>query len=296
MRRGKSIIDRDCIGNRSEFNRIERDLVGNLTRFRELFRGRFTREELQRALENHNWNQDETIAFIFENDASTVRQLIHTREEACISEKGEGGGNYIQNIQSDLDLARNAKERRIPTQRRQFACVDCDNAWWQTVPARKMVSKCHRCHRKYKALPREDEWGWGEFSCPSCGNHFNGFAHMNRTQSSCYQCGTLVYPMSVRPPERRSGQRRSENTHSCTGCRGRGRGGGGGGRGGGGMCVHPQTPRARQVLVGSGLHVSSGSTVDSILSDDVSSVSGRSSRPPSEPSIPEDDEDGQNGH
>jgi len=62
------------------------------------------------------------------------------------------------------------------------------------------VSKCHRCHQRYDALPREREWGWAEFHCPSCQRQFKYIQHNHlftllRSCETIYNSWCMVTPV-----------------------------------------------------------------------------------------------------
>ena len=97
---------------------------------------------------------------------------------------------------------------------RMFVCGDCERKWW----IRGTVSMCSECEALYKALPYEEEYGIGEYEC-SCENVF-----LLRTQAEveakCYDCGAWSLPWIV--PNKYTLDRKTDNTHSCSLCKGRG--------------------------------------------------------------------------
>lgn len=178
----------------------QRERLKQVLNLRELYHGRFTQEEIDALLVDNDWNDDEVISFIQENEPATVRQAVQRLTE------GE-----IQTIQSDPDIARSLADG-IRSSTRLFSCQDCDRFWWRKVPSRKEVSKCHRCHVKYDPVPRDKEWGWAVYSC-QCGNEFSGHGCYD-VGSQCYKCRSIAYPTEIRPPSKRRG-RRSRQQHSC---------------------------------------------------------------------------------
>ncbi|KAK3098451.1 hypothetical protein FSP39_019569 [Pinctada imbricata] len=248
-----------------------------ISHIRELYHGRFDRQEVRKLLENHNWNQEETNDFIINSEPSVVRQLIHGKTEEELADI----------LQNQLIIS-GAKSNRVSESLRQFACESCDHDWWTKVPDRKPVSECRKCRSKFDAIPREDEWGWAIFRCKSCKKEFSGFGQMNVTESECYGCHTMVMPRKVLPPSRRRDPK-SESKHSCdapdcTAHRNHGQGGDHK------ECVHPRSRAARgkrRVVLASARHVSTGSTVNSYTPDD-DVISTRSISPTLE-SIHEDD-------
>lgn len=229
----------------------------------ELFRGRFSDDQARRLLAHHGWALDMTVEFVFEAQHNRVKEIAGSEDERWLE---------VLNRKAWRDLAR---QKRVEAEIRQFACRPCDSVWWRRVPGRKTVSKCHRCKTRYDAVPRESEWGVAEFTCRNCGNVFKGFGQMNNTYSPCYVCNDIAQPSKIFPKMRRTGDRR-RNVHSCYAntCYNRAEG-----EILPGTCVHPKS-LGRKVVTPSGQHISTGSTVDTFLTqDDLASISSVSSRP-----------------
>ncbi|XP_069138507.1 shiftless antiviral inhibitor of ribosomal frameshifting protein homolog isoform X2 [Argopecten irradians] len=282
----------------------QRERLKQVLNLRELYHGRFTQEEIDALLVDNDWNDDEVISFIQENEPATVRQAVQrltearrlqellkgrfTEEEALrILEHHEwdlqaavhfvfeseprqvrqisGSGEGWTEIRADHNVRNLAYQNHVPFQVRQFACEENDNVWWRKVPTRKMVSKCKKCKKRFEAVPKDREWGWAKFVCGNCGNEFNGFGQMNSTTSPCYHCGTVCHVDEVIPPYRRDKKGRPSRRSTHT-CT---------------ApncynrspdaplrptrCVHPRSLR-RQVVHPSLRHQSTGSTVATFLS------------------------------
>ncbi|XP_063043447.1 shiftless antiviral inhibitor of ribosomal frameshifting protein homolog [Engraulis encrasicolus] len=172
--------------------------------------------------------------------------------------------------QKNLRMFDNAQRDVIPSDVHQFACGQCDSDWWRRVAQRKRVSRCFKCKRKYDPVPADKMWGIGDFNCPNCTRTFKGFGRMD-LGSPCYGCRSLITPIAILPPRRNMVMGpgpgpRSKNQHSCFAedcfnrqephVRGT-------------ECVHPrsrQKNRKPRVVNPSPAHISSGSTVNTCLS------------------------------
>ncbi|KAJ7992550.1 hypothetical protein DPEC_G00279850 [Dallia pectoralis] len=167
--------------------------------------------------------------------------------------------------EKNLLMFDNAKRHLTPSAVHQFACQTCDKDWWRRVPQRKRVSRCHMCKKKYDPVPYNEMWGIGVFYCPNCAHTFRGFGRMD-LGSPCYTCRTLVTPTEILPPRKRIGKPRNPVPHSCLAedCYNRGEP-----HVPGTECVHPrsrQKNRKPRVVNPSAIHISTGSTVNTCLS------------------------------
>ena len=116
------------------------------------------------------------------------------------------------------------EEEPGPYELRQFACPKCDNyTWWRTVPKRKPVSRCHggKCHaQRYDPLPRDMEFGIGQYHCSNCDRFFYG--HCEATDVlNCRKCSQPCHNPVIHPKWRK--KRRMANPANKT-RRSRGRG------------------------------------------------------------------------
>ena len=92
-------------------------------------------------------------------------------------------------------------ERQTATEVRQFNCPNCKRSrWWRVVPRNKPVSRCKRCHVRCDALPRNEEYGVGQFICPvySCGEVFYKTCGAIDTRD-CPHCGKSVAQPCIHP-------------------------------------------------------------------------------------------------
>ncbi|XP_062608980.1 shiftless antiviral inhibitor of ribosomal frameshifting protein homolog [Saccostrea cucullata] len=237
-------------------------------RLQEVFRGRFTEEQARRLLEYHEWSLELTVNFLFTANQEEVRRVSQSDDE---------GWQIVLNNRVWRELARQAQIPDIDI--RQFACQICNSVWWRRVPGRKPVSKCHRCKKKYDAIPREREWGVAQFECDQCGNVFIGFGQMNNNFSPCYACGNKVAPARIFPKRRSTGESRRRSTHSCYAhnCFNRA------GDVLPGICVHPRSQCPKVVTPSAGyktMHLKSNSEESTFLTqDDLASFLSGSSRP-----------------
>jgi len=102
---------------------------------------------------------------------------------------------------------------------KQFCCTSCQRDWWRLTDPAKPVSTCKRCKVRFDALSRDQEFGYGHFTCsqPTCLNKWtNTNARWSITQD-CHGCGHSTLPSSI-GPRPRSTHRKTKDKHSCAGC------------------------------------------------------------------------------
>ncbi|KAL8570804.1 hypothetical protein ACOMHN_006954 [Nucella lapillus] len=268
-----------------------RELLKEARQLRELFKGRFSEEESLELLRTHDTLGD-AVDFVLNGDPAEIRKLINDRNEAL-----------VDSLRRDTEYVNAALQQGLAATKRLFACGPCDKYWWRKVPARKEVSKCKSCKVKYDPVPQHEEWGLGEFVCV-CGHIFYGSAWMNHTESPCYKCGFHASPRQILPPTRPHEQKDKRAGHSCTGgnCYNRAQGAppfsselqGRISQEGGKdkeepVCPHEQSVKGKRVLHPSQLHASTGSTVDTFMSQGSLTEDYQELLPM--PAVPEVDED-----
>lgn len=223
----------------------------------ELFKGRFSEKESLELLKQHGTLSD-AVDFVLNGEPSEVRKLINDRNKAL-----------VDTLRRESEYVNAALQEGLEATIRLFACEPCDRYWWRKVPARKEVSKCRICKVKYDPVPKHEEWGLGEFACV-CGNVFWGSGWMNHTKSPCYKCGFHASPRQIVPPNRPREQGTMWQRHSCTGqnCYNRARGTPSFSRTDkdAPLCTHEQSVKPKRALYPSQPHVSTGSTVNTFMS------------------------------
>ncbi|KAL6058073.1 RNA helicase [Balamuthia mandrillaris] len=102
---------------------------------------------------------------------------------------------------------------------RQFGCEECNNrTWWKMVPIHKPVSRCKVCKVRYDAIPLEQAFGYGVYTCENCNHQWTNRNSKRNVQQNCRKCGAMVSPSSIGPPPKRFGARKSSFRHSCEEC------------------------------------------------------------------------------
>ncbi|CAL1528723.1 unnamed protein product, partial [Lymnaea stagnalis] len=122
-------------------------------RIRELFRGRFSQEEIIRCI-RHFGDGDNVVAFLMEEQPDVVNQLLG-RDTGYI----ESTRAASENLSNKLSVVEKGSEMH------QFACETCQRSWWKSVPCANPVSKCYKCRMRFEPIPRDREWGIGKFQC-----------------------------------------------------------------------------------------------------------------------------------
>jgi hypothetical protein len=148
-----------------------------------------------------------------------------------------------------------------PLELRQFACSRCNYVWWRRVLHHKPVSRCKKCTVRYDPIPYEKEYGFGTYTCNTCGRSFKSAKAQREVASLCFNCKdkgihSPCYPESIGPFRRGNGgqsefrPRKGHNPHACSRCEfGR---------------VVP-CPLFSIVVEASNRHISTGSTVSTFL-------------------------------
>ncbi|KAL3855308.1 hypothetical protein ACJMK2_014524 [Sinanodonta woodiana] len=181
--------------------------IQSVRKLRELVKGRLSDDEAKELLRHHEWELSRATDAFLNSDPKDLRELLNRVDEI-----------ELHALQKDEVIRDLLRKHEIITETRLFACKHCDHAWWRKVPARKMVSKCKKCGKRYNAIPRNQEWGWAIFVC-ICGREFSGFGQMGVTKSECYVhrggCGEMALPDRIRPPTRHGRKPKSRSKHSC---------------------------------------------------------------------------------
>ena len=75
------------------------------------------------------------------------------------------------NQQQKLEIENNEpviqQEIKKSNRKHQYTCISCEKIWWTSY----LTSECRSCHKLYKPLPNEQEFGYCLFKC-NCGNSF----------------------------------------------------------------------------------------------------------------------------
>lgn len=151
-----------------------------------------------------------------------------------------------------------------PMDLRQFSCRNCNYVWWRKVLHHKPVSRCKKCSIRYDPIDREKEFGFGYFTCYTCGHSFTSARAQRGVASLCFNCQhrgihSECLPERIEPlgRGRRKGQpdplprRRRHPLHACS------------------LCAFGEInpcPLFNIVVVASDPHVSTGSTVSTFIS------------------------------
>ncbi|XP_072050595.1 shiftless antiviral inhibitor of ribosomal frameshifting protein homolog [Amphiura filiformis] len=255
------------------------DTEKEVREIQELFKGRYPQDVIHDLLNYFHSDKKATVDHLFKGRLSE-------EEDQCDELKALNTRLNSLNLKDD---AVTQLDKKIESRVRQFACGGCDRVWWQRVPVRKEVSRCQKCQKRFDPVPKDEEYGWAQYNC-ECGHKFSGFGQVNKTTSECYQCGASVLTSKVKPPRGRK-IKKSDSAHQCdaadcsfkdctnnTGPKGgnnRSRGASSKAKAANAECVHPRTraKKGKQVVVASSPHVSTGSTVDTFLAQDLGVLS-----------------------
>ncbi|KAL4218303.1 hypothetical protein ACF0H5_023039 [Mactra antiquata] len=253
----------------------------------ELFHGRFSEEESEQVLARKEYDIFAAASFIIGATTQELQNFFRYNHR------------NVETVRGISDVFNNASSNNVPSEWRQFVCATkkCkQKSWWgRRVPERKPVSRCNNCSIRYDALSRDQEFGVGLFQC-ICGHKFKAFAmmdvgilihelvyeHCGKSENYCYKCGVVCNPIRIIPPKernesdnfRRTHRRMPINTHACTARNCYNRRQLLYGETPIKVCVHPSSKPTKDPEFCSTVHISTGSTVETFLTQHDHSSSG----------------------
>ncbi|KAK0052763.1 UPF0515 protein [Biomphalaria pfeifferi] len=176
-------------------------------RLRELFKGRFTQDEAVQLIAHYG---EEAAIRVLQAEPGEINRIL-----------GKDAGDVLRLSLEDSERVYHLLEEGLEadSEPRQFACRDCERCWWRVVPGRKKISKCRQCHVKYEPIPKDKEWGTGEFEChnTNCLYTFRAAAIMGVTECVCHHCNHTVRVKRITPPRNRREDAPRIDNHDCNG-------------------------------------------------------------------------------
>ncbi|WAR00456.1 SHFL-like protein [Mya arenaria] len=177
------------------------DRVNKFLRLREALKDKVKDNQVMNLLCHCDWDDEEALR-IFTEERGKAIAIMGEPDDKAIN-LADLGRDYSIEIDFEVDV-------------RQFSCKDCDHMWWRRVRAKRPISTCFKCNKRFNALSRDKEYGWAKFNCSKCGREYHAFGAMDisslraglygKSESICHgenrQCGNLCEPTSVIRPLR----------------------------------------------------------------------------------------------
>lgn len=232
----------DNIGDGEGLTAKEWEKVCKVRKIRECYPDDFPGRDAAILLEHKGWNVNATLAFIKETNPGEVRAVIDTK---LSSEAGSFENILIKKLKEAGSAEPKPPQGIEKGSARQFACHKDKLIWWKSFQ-QNPVSACIHCGEEYDPIPKNEEWGVGQFRC-TCDHTFTAFAMMERSllkdprykgpsESLCHACWSrLCNPIKIIPNCRIEGpngrieeefrqgfgtswrSRSSKSKHTCTG-------------------------------------------------------------------------------
>ncbi|XP_055872046.1 uncharacterized protein LOC106078006 [Biomphalaria glabrata] len=176
-------------------------------RLRELFKGRFTQDEAVQLIAHYG---EEAAIRVLQAEPEEISRILEKDAEDVLRLSLEDSERIYHLLEEGLEA---------DSEPRQFACRVCVRCWWRVVPGRKKISKCRQCKIKYEPIPRDKEWGTGEFECHNinCLYTFRAAAIMGVTECVCHHCNHTVRVKRITPPRNRREDAPRIDNHDCNG-------------------------------------------------------------------------------